>query len=149
MAAASPLPMLLTRVLLLPNGDLFAPGWRAKGLASDMSSSSGLNARTRDHPVRARSAPDLLGPWSAEENDPGTLGEPPAAGMVLPWPVIAKGPRPGHGQRVRTPRGPSGGSFAGTPPYAPVPSRSQRVTATSPRMPSPKIVKVPLVSGVT
>jgi len=38
----------------------------------------GLNPRTRDHTVMVRTAPALLGPWSAEEIDIGTPTEPPA-----------------------------------------------------------------------
>ena len=38
----------------------------------------GLDPRTRDHTVMVRTAPALLGPWSAEEIDIGTPTEPPA-----------------------------------------------------------------------
>lgn len=37
----------------------------------------GLNPRTRDHTVMARTAPALTGPWSAEETDIGTPTAPP------------------------------------------------------------------------
>lgn len=46
-------------------------------------SSPGLNPRTRDHTVAARTAPDLLGPWSREEIDLGTLSEPPAGYLFV------------------------------------------------------------------
>ncbi len=51
---------------------------RPRWIAYYTATSPGLNPRTRDHTVCARTAPTLAGPWSEAETDLGTLSDPPA-----------------------------------------------------------------------